>query len=110
MMPASAWDQIGPESERGEYPVTGFDGGAYLARRERRQNYGGPGVAGTFREVWTIGRADEYGPGRVTESGSLKGAVQRLNAFHVGETCIHCGRVHSERGHFCDKCGKRRYA
>lgn len=96
----SAWDQIGAPTESGDYPVQGIDGAAYVARQEHHQG----------RDQWTIARAGVYGPGRVTSAADLKGAVQNLNTFHAGETCIHCARVHSERGHFCESCGKRRYA
>lgn len=97
---ASAWEQIGAPDATGAFPVTGIDGAAYVARQETRRG----------QEEWTIARADDHGPGRVTSAADLKGAVQRLNAFHVGETCIHCHHVHSTRGHFCDACGRRRYA
>lgn len=96
---ASAWEQIG-EPVDNVYPVSGIDGGAYLARHEMRRG----------ERVWTIARADECGPGRVTQAHDLKGAVQRLNAFHVRGTCDHCGHVHSEHGHGCESCGRIRYA
>jgi hypothetical protein len=57
-----------------------------------------------------LGRAGHYGLGAVTHGHTLKAAVQHLNAFHVGETCDHCGHVNSERGHGCESCGRIRYA
>lgn len=99
----NAWDQIGPplvDGSREVYGVRGMDGGEYLAELETWRG---------FRE-WTIRRVGEYGPGRVCIGSTLKAAVQHLNAFHAGETCIHCSHVHSRRDHFCDRCGRRRYA
>lgn len=95
-----AWQQIGPEVAGAHgilrCGVRGIDGQQYVAER--------------IRGRWEIIRAGYYGPGAVTRADTLKGAVQHLNAFHEGETCIHCGHVHSARGHFCEKCNKRRYA
>lgn len=95
----SAWDQIGPcvaDDLTEYYGVRGMDGGRYVL-----EGFGG---------AWRIVRAGHYGLGAVVHSHTPKGAVQRLNAFHEGETCIHCQHVHASRGHHCESCGDRRYA
>lgn len=96
----NAYDQLGPcvVDPRGSetYGVRGIDGGRYVLEQ--------------CRDGWQIIRAGHYGPGAVVQSGTPKGAVQRLNAFHEGETCIHCGHVNEYRGHGCAVCGRRRYA
>jgi hypothetical protein len=98
---ADAWEQLGPgmcdHTGTEYYGVRGMDGNTYVAE-------------GAAPGAWRIVRAGSYGLGAVVRSASLKGAVQRLNAFHVGETCIHCGCVNPERGHWCTACGRRRYA
>lgn len=86
-----AVDGIGNES----YGVRGMDGRAYVL-----EGFGG---------AWRIVRRGSYGLGAVTRSATPKGAVQSLNAFHIGETCDHCGHVNSERGHGCAECGRIRY-
>jgi hypothetical protein len=96
----SAWDQLGDPTPDGSYPVAGIDGCAYVARQETRHG----------ELVWTIARASHYGPERVTSCATLKGSVQRLNAFHVAEICDHCQHVNSHRGHGCEACGRIRYA
>jgi hypothetical protein len=98
---ADAWAQIGrpcavDEIGNESYGVRGIDGREYVL-----EGFGG---------AWRIVRRGSYGLGAVVRSDTPKGAVQRLNAFHVGETCIHCQHVHPSRGHFCDVCGRRRYA
>lgn len=97
----SAWDQLGPmmtdHTGTEFYGVRGIDGGRYVAE-------------GVSPGAWRIVRAGSYGLGAVVRSASLKGAVQRLNAFHEGETCVHCQHVNSTRGHGCDSCGRTRYA
>lgn len=93
-----AYAQLGPSVSDGlteYYGVRGMDGGRYVCE----------GAGG----AWRIVRAGSYGLGAVVRSDSVKGAVQRLNLFHTGETCTHCGHVHPTRGHWCDQCGDRRY-
>jgi hypothetical protein len=101
VMPGGAWEQIGAQltDHLGVMycGVRGIDGREYVAE-------------GVSPGAWRIVRAGHYGLGAVTHGHTLKAAVQRLNAFHVGETCDHCGHVNSERGHGCESCGRIRYA
>lgn len=93
-----AWAQLGPAMTDGLtefYGVRGMDGREYVAE----------GAGG----AWRIVRAGSYGLGAVTRADTLKGAVQHLNVFHVGETCAQCGNVNSYRGHACEQCGRIRY-
>lgn len=97
---ADAWAQIGPgmtdHTGTEYYGVRGMDGREYVAE-------------GAAPGAWRIVRRGHYGLGAVVSSHTLKGAVQRLNAFHEGGTCRNCGHVNSERGHACDACGRIRY-
>jgi hypothetical protein len=95
-----AWEQLGPAMTDGLtefYGVRGMDGREYVAE-------------GAAPGAWRIVRRGSYGLAAVVRSHTVKGAVQRLNAFHAGETCIHCGHVNSTRGHACDACRNTRYA
>jgi hypothetical protein len=95
-----AWEQLGPAMTDGLtefYGVRGMDGREYVAE-------------GAAPGAWRIVRRGSYGLGAVVRSDSVKGAVQRLNAFHTAEICDHCGHVNSERGHGCEQCGRIRYA
>lgn len=96
----SAWAQIGPSVTDhlgvSYYGVRGIDGREYVAESVS------PGA-------WRIVRAGHYGLGAVTHGASLKGAVQHLNAFHLGEKCAQCGNYNSHRGHACETCHRIRY-
>lgn len=98
---ADAARQIGPAvyaDGRETYGVRGIDGGEYILTSSLR------------RGGWEVFRRGHYVPGAVTRGATPKAAVQHLNAFHVGETCIHCQHVNATRGHACDSCGQTRYA
>lgn len=95
-----AREQLGPAMTDGLtefYGVRGMDGREYVAE-------------GAAPGAWRIVRRGSYGLAAVVRSHTVKGAVQRLNGFHAGETCIHCGHVNSTRGHACDACRNTRYA
>lgn len=97
---ASAWDQLGPamaDHTGTEYHgVRGIDGREYVAE-------------GVAPGAWRVVRFGSYSTAAVVRSDTVKSAVQRLNTFHVGETCVQCGHVNSTRGHACDACRQTRY-